>query len=58
LGGYTLVDIAQMVVAAASVGLGAYVDLLEGSSADDLVLLQLKQARRSVLARIVHGDSA
>ena len=32
--------------------------LLEGSSADDVVFLQLKQARRSVLARFVHGDSA
>ncbi len=41
-----------------SVGLRAYVALLEGSSADDVVFLQLKQARRSVLARYVHGDSA
>ena len=32
--------------------------LLEGSSPDDVVFLQLKQARRSVLARYVHGDSA
>jgi uncharacterized protein (DUF2252 family) len=32
--------------------------LLEGSSADDVVFLQLKQARRSVTARFVHGDSA
>ena len=30
----------------------------EGSSPDDVVFLQLKQARRSVLARYVHGDSA
>ena len=28
------------------------------ASADDVVFLQLKQARRSVLARYVHGDSA
>jgi uncharacterized protein (DUF2252 family) len=41
-----------------SVGLRAYVALLEGSSPDDVVFLQLKQARRSVLARYVHGDSA
>jgi len=34
------------------------VALLEGSSADDVVFLQLKQARRSVLARFVHGDLA
>ena len=32
--------------------------LLEGSAPDDVVFLQLKQARRSVLARYVHGDSA
>jgi hypothetical protein len=30
--------------------------LCEGSSADDVVFLQLKQARRSVIARHVHGD--
>jgi uncharacterized protein (DUF2252 family) len=58
VGGYTLVDIAHKVVGVGSVGLRAYVALLEGSSADDVVFLQLKQARRSVLARHVHGDSA
>jgi uncharacterized protein (DUF2252 family) len=58
LGGYTLVDIAHKVVGVGSVGLRAYVALLEGSSPDDVLFLQLKQARRSVLARYVHGDSA
>ncbi|WP_377644950.1 DUF2252 domain-containing protein [Oryzobacter terrae] len=58
LGGYTVVDIAQKVVGVGSVGLRAYVALLEGSSADDVLFLQLKQARRSVLARHVHGESA
>jgi uncharacterized protein (DUF2252 family) len=58
LGGYTLVDVAHKVVGVGSVGLRAYVALLEGSSAEDVVFLQLKQARRSVLARYVHGDSA
>ena len=58
LGGYTLVDIAHKVVGVGSVGLRAYVALLEGSSPDDVVFLQLKQARRSVLAHYVHGDSA
>jgi uncharacterized protein (DUF2252 family) len=58
LGGYTLVDIAHKVVGVGSVGLRAYVALLEGSNADDVAFLQLKQARRSVLARFVHGDSA
>jgi uncharacterized protein (DUF2252 family) len=58
LGGYTIVDIAHKVVGVGSVGLRAYVALLEGSSPDDVVFLQLKQARRSVLARHVHGESA
>ena len=58
LGGYTLVDIAHKVVGVGSVGLRAYVALCEGSNPDDVVFLQLKQARRSVVARFVHGDSA
>jgi len=40
------------------VGLRAYIALCEGSSPDDVVFLQLKQARRSVIAPFVHGDSA
>src|SRR6202008_1759512 len=58
LGGYTLVDVALKVVGVSSVGLRSYVALLEGSSPDDVVFLQLKQARRSVVARFVHGESA
>jgi len=58
LGGYTLIDIAHKVVGVGSVGLRAYVALLEGSSPDDVLFLQLKQARRSVLARHVHGGTA
>jgi uncharacterized protein (DUF2252 family) len=58
LGGYTLVDIAHKVVGVGSVGLRAYIALLEGSSPDDVVFLQLKQARRSVLAPFVHGGAA
>ncbi|WP_238148747.1 DUF2252 domain-containing protein [Serinicoccus sediminis] len=58
VGGYTLVDIAHKVVGVGSVGLRAYVALLEGSTPDDVLFLQLKQARRSVIARHVHGDSA
>lgn len=58
LGGYTVVDVAHKVVGVGSVGLRAYVALLEGSSPDDVLFLQLKQARRSVLAPFVHGDSA
>jgi len=58
LSGYTLVDLAHKVVGVGSVGLRAYVALCEGSSADDVVFLQLKQARRSVVAPYVHGESA
>jgi uncharacterized protein (DUF2252 family) len=58
LGGYTLVDVAHKVVGVGSVGLRAYVALLEGSSPEDVVFLQLKQAQRSVLAPYVHGESA
>src|SRR6185312_13447636 len=58
LGGYTIGRGADKVVGVGSVGLRAYVVLMEGSSADDVVFLQLKQARRSVLARYVHGEAA
>lgn len=58
VGGYTVVDIAHKVVGVGSVGLRAYVALLEGSSPDDVIFLQLKQARRSVIAPFVHGESA
>jgi uncharacterized protein (DUF2252 family) len=58
LGGYTIDDMAHKVVGVGSVGLRAYVVLCEGSSPDDVIFLQLKQARRSVVARFVHGDSA
>ncbi|MFP7761931.1 DUF2252 domain-containing protein [Marisediminicola sp. LYQ134] len=58
VGGYTLVDFAHKVVGVGSVGLRAYVALCEGSSPDDVIFLQLKQARRSVVAPHVHGDSA
>ena len=58
VGGYTLVDVAQKVVGVSSVGLRSYVALLEGSSSDDVIFLQLKEARRSVVAPYVHGESA
>lgn len=58
LAGYTVRDVAHKVVGVGSVGLRAYVVLCEGSSPDDVLFLQLKQARRSVIARYVHGDSA
>ncbi|HEX8347285.1 MAG TPA: DUF2252 family protein, partial [Actinoplanes sp.] len=58
LGGYRIVDVAHKVVGVGSVGLRAYVALCEGSSSDDVVFLQLKQARRSVIAPYLHGDAA
>jgi uncharacterized protein (DUF2252 family) len=58
LGHYTLADIAHKVVGIGSVGLRAYVALLEGGGTDDVIFLQIKQARRSVLAQYVHGESA
>jgi uncharacterized protein (DUF2252 family) len=58
VGGYRLVDVAHKVVGVGSVGLRAYIALCEGSSPDDVLFLQLKQARRSVVAQYVHGDSA
>ncbi len=58
LAGYRIVDIAHKVVGVGSVGLRAYVALCEGSSSDDVVFLQLKQARRSVIAHHQHGATA
>ena len=58
LAGYTVVDIAHKVVGVGSVGRRAYVALCEGSSPDDVVFLQVKQAKRSVIAPYVHGESA
>ncbi|WP_454301808.1 DUF2252 domain-containing protein [Salana multivorans] len=55
---YELVDVAHKVVGVGSVGLRAYIALLQGTSPDDVLFLQLKQARRSVLARYVHGEDA
>ncbi|MEJ8278236.1 DUF2252 domain-containing protein [Pseudonocardia spirodelae] len=58
LGGYHAVDVAHKVVGVGSVGLRAYLVLCEGSNPDDVLFLQLKQARRSVVAPYVHGGEA
>ncbi len=58
LGYYVVVDVAHKVVGVGSVGLRAFVALLEGNGPHDVVFLQLKQARRSCVARFVHGDKA
>ncbi|MFE4499561.1 DUF2252 domain-containing protein [Rhodococcus sp. NPDC056743] len=56
--GYNVVDVAHRVVGVGSVALRAFVALCEGSIPDDVLFLQLKQARRSVVAPFVHGTSA
>jgi uncharacterized protein (DUF2252 family) len=53
-----VVDVAHKVVGVGSVGLRAFVALLQGNDAKDVLFLQLKQARRSCVARFVHGDTA
>jgi uncharacterized protein (DUF2252 family) len=58
LGYYVVVDVAHKVVGVGSVGLRAFVALLQGNDAQDVLFLQLKQARRSCVARFVHGDTA
>ncbi|MBV9490540.1 MAG: DUF2252 domain-containing protein [Verrucomicrobia bacterium] len=58
LSAYVVVDIAHKVVGVGSVGLRAFVALLQGNDARDAVFLQLKQARRSCVARFVHGATA
>jgi uncharacterized protein (DUF2252 family) len=58
LSAYVVVDVAHKVVGVGSVGLRAFVVLLQGNNAQDLVFLQLKQARRSSVAPFVHGGTA
>jgi uncharacterized protein (DUF2252 family) len=58
LGSYVVVDVAHKVVGVGSVGLRAFVALLQGNGAHDTLFLQLKQARRSCVAPFVHGETA
>jgi uncharacterized protein (DUF2252 family) len=58
LSSYVFVDLAHKVVGVGSVGLRAFVALLQGNGAEDMLFLQLKQARRSCVAPFVHGDTA
>jgi uncharacterized protein (DUF2252 family) len=58
LSAYVVVDLAHKVVGVGSVGLRAFVALLQGNGPHDMFFLQLKQARRSCVARFVHGASA
>ncbi|WP_425954031.1 DUF2252 domain-containing protein [Xylanimonas sp. McL0601] len=52
---FDLVDAARKVVGVGSVGMRAWVLLLQGPRPDDVLLLQGKQAGRSVLAEYVKG---
>ena len=58
LASYFFVDVAHKVVGVGSVGLRAFVVLLQGNGLDDMLFLQLKQSRRSCVASFVHGDTA
>jgi uncharacterized protein (DUF2252 family) len=58
LSAYVVVDVAHKVVGVGSVGLRAFVVLLQGNGTHDMLFLQLKQARRSCVASFVHGDIA
>ena len=58
LDSYVFVDVAHKVVGVGSVGLRAFVVLLQGNGAEDMLFLQLKQSRRSCVAPFVHGDTA
>jgi uncharacterized protein (DUF2252 family) len=58
IGTYRVVDVAHKVVGVGSVGLRAFVALLQGNGTHDMVFLQLKQARRSCVAPFMHGDTA
>jgi uncharacterized protein (DUF2252 family) len=58
LSAYVVVDLAHKVVGVGSVGLRAFVALLQGNGPHDMIFLQMKEARRSCVARFVHGDRA
>jgi uncharacterized protein (DUF2252 family) len=58
LGSYVVIDAAHKVVGVGSVGLRAFVVLLQGNNAQDSLFLQMKQAKRSCVAPFVHGNTA
>ena len=57
LSAYQVADVAMKVVGVGSVGLRAYIALLFGNGPGDPLFLQAKQARRSCVARYVHGEA-
>jgi uncharacterized protein (DUF2252 family) len=56
LSAYVVVDVAHKVVGVGSVGMRAFVALLQGNGPGDSLFLQMKEARRSCVAKFVHGD--
>ncbi|MEA2380317.1 MAG: hypothetical protein QOH72_288 [Solirubrobacteraceae bacterium] len=58
VGGYRYVDMARKVVGVGSVGRRAWIVLLAGRDGADALVLQVKEARGSVLAPFVGGDPA
>lgn len=54
---YRGVDIARKVVGVGSVGLQAWIVVMEGATADDYLVLQIKEARESVLERYAGKDA-
>ena len=53
---YNLIDVARKVVGIGRIGLGTYVLLLQGVDDEDPLILQLKEARGSVLAPHVNAS--
>lgn len=57
LGGYELIDVALKVVGVGSVGTRCYIALVRGRDDDDLMIVQVKEAERSVLEPYVEPAS-
>ncbi|MDO5042719.1 MAG: DUF2252 domain-containing protein, partial [Slackia sp.] len=57
VGQYRGVDIARKVVGVGSVGLQAWIVVMEGATADDYLVLQIKEARESVLEPYAGKDA-
>jgi uncharacterized protein (DUF2252 family) len=55
---FTIVDLAHKFVGVGSVGLYAWIVLLEGRSPDDVLVLQFKQAQKSVVDMTTDHDDA
>ncbi|RNL21330.1 DUF2252 domain-containing protein [Slackia faecicanis] len=55
---YRGVDIARKVVGVGSVGLQAWIVVMEGATPDDHLVLQIKEARESVLERYAGKDAS